>query len=184
VVTAPIDPQHGSSGGGGPVFPDPEIPQAPAESERPEVRTATGALSDLGQAETGHAAADLDSEIRHGGADIKHPGWCDTPNCHVRIDAGTPFGAHRSRAVLLPGRIEVRLSIWAIHGTTPRVAFDIRNDELGESLLDVEVPFGTAEVPITLGDLLRESGVLLDLEEARTAGRVLIELARQAEADS
>jgi hypothetical protein len=45
----------------------------------------------------------------------------------------------------------------------------------------VEVPAFVAEVPLTLGELLRESGVLLDLTEARTIARVLLELARQAE---
>lgn len=138
---APLDPQHGNSGPGGPVFPGPEVP-------------------------------------------VEHPSWCDTPNCHVRIDAGTPFGSHRSKVVVLPGRIEVRLSIWALHGSPAAVALDIINDELRESLRDVEVPSFRAEVPITLGDLLAEAGVLLDLTEARTAARVMLELARQAEADS
>src|SRR5438067_7464207 len=95
---APLDPQHGSSGGGGPVFPDPTIPQ-------PEIR---------------HRAADLEPESPQEPCGlVDHPSWCNVPTCHVRIRTGTPFGAHRSKVVTLPGRVEVRLSLWALHGDPP-----------------------------------------------------------------
>jgi hypothetical protein len=116
------------------------------------------------------------------GSTIEHPAWCDTPNCHVTVGVGGAFGAHRSKKVTLPGRIEVRLSIWALHGTPAAIAFDILDETAAEGLRDVEVPAFVAEVPLTLGELLGESGVLLDIEEARTAARVMLELARQAEA--
>jgi hypothetical protein len=82
----------------------------------------------------------------------------------------------------LPGRIEVRLSIWALHGTPAAIAFDIIDETARRGSGDVEVPAFVAEVPLTLGELLRESGVLLDLDRGAYRARVMLELARQAEA--
>lgn len=87
---------------------------------------------------------------------VPHPAWCHRETCGVRMHAGYPMGAHRSKPVVIPGvgehPLNVEISLWQLIGQPVSVTFDL-NQEIDGFGFDVPEARNVARILLELADL-------------------------------